>query len=149
MVVLSPQYGENTAFFSSFPFGGIYGQGILLAIPLEFQGKDISHFLWHSLAIKASHNRYGFVGNLPREPACRRAVIRKRQAIPSYWSYTCSTGGQPRSWTPTTGSGPFRRGIPHATNPLSGLRACTKPSEVFRFCSGNREAFPKVRLVQP
>ncbi|WP_302554594.1 hypothetical protein [Bilophila sp.] len=45
MVVLSPQYGEKYSLFSSFPFGGIYGQGILLAIPLEFQGKDISHFL--------------------------------------------------------------------------------------------------------
>ena len=39
MVVSSPQCGENTAFFSGFPLGGIQGQGILPVIPLELQGK--------------------------------------------------------------------------------------------------------------
>ena len=39
MVVPSPQYGENTTFFSGFPLGGILGQGLLPVIPLELQGK--------------------------------------------------------------------------------------------------------------
>ena len=44
MVVSSPQYGENTAFFSAFPLGGIHGQGILPVTPLEFQGKKHQPF---------------------------------------------------------------------------------------------------------
>jgi len=44
VVVSSPQYGENTAFFSGFPLGGIYGQGILPVIPLELQGKKHQPF---------------------------------------------------------------------------------------------------------
>ena len=44
MVVPSPQYGENTAFFSSFPINGIHSQGILLFLPLEFQGKKHQPF---------------------------------------------------------------------------------------------------------
>ena len=35
VVVSSPQCGENTAFFSGFPLGGNYGQGIFPVIPLE------------------------------------------------------------------------------------------------------------------
>ena len=41
MVVSSPQHGENTAFLS---VGGIHGQGLLLAIPLELQGKKHQPF---------------------------------------------------------------------------------------------------------
>ncbi|WP_302554297.1 hypothetical protein [uncultured Bilophila sp.] len=41
MVVSSPQHGENTAFLS---VGGIHGQGFLLAIPLELQGKKHQPF---------------------------------------------------------------------------------------------------------
>ena len=37
MVVLFPQYAENTAFLSDFPIGGIHSQNILLVIPLELQ----------------------------------------------------------------------------------------------------------------
>ena len=44
MVVSSPQCGENTAFFSGFPLGGIQGQGILPVIPLELQGKKHQPF---------------------------------------------------------------------------------------------------------
>ncbi|WP_302553775.1 hypothetical protein [uncultured Bilophila sp.] len=44
MVVSSPQCGENTAFFSGFPLGGIHGSGLLPVIPLELE-KSISHFL--------------------------------------------------------------------------------------------------------
>ena len=39
VVVSSPQHGENTAFFSNFPFGGLHSWGILLIIPLELQRK--------------------------------------------------------------------------------------------------------------
>ncbi|WP_337430591.1 hypothetical protein [Bilophila sp.] len=49
MVVSSPQRGENTAFFSSFPLGGIHSQGILLVIPLGSKEKSINPFLWCSL----------------------------------------------------------------------------------------------------
>jgi len=42
VVVSSPQCAENTAFFSSFPFGGI--QGALLVIPLKLQGKTSTTF---------------------------------------------------------------------------------------------------------
>jgi hypothetical protein len=38
VVVSSPQHGETTTFFSSFPLGGIHAWGILLVIPLAFQG---------------------------------------------------------------------------------------------------------------
>ena len=44
MVVSSPQCGENTAFFSGFFLGGIYGQGIFPFILLEFQGKKHQPF---------------------------------------------------------------------------------------------------------
>ena len=44
MVVSSPQHGENTAFFSSFPINGIHSQGILQFLPLEFQGKKHQPF---------------------------------------------------------------------------------------------------------
>ena len=44
VVVSSPQCGENTAFFSGFPLGGIHGSGLLPVIPLELE-KSISHFL--------------------------------------------------------------------------------------------------------
>ena len=35
VVVSSPQCGQNTAFFSVFPLGGIHSQGILSVNPLE------------------------------------------------------------------------------------------------------------------
>ena len=41
MVVLSPQYGENTDVFSSFPVDGLHTWDMLLVIPLEFQ--EIKH----------------------------------------------------------------------------------------------------------
>ena len=44
MVVSSPQRGENTGFFSSFPLGGNHGQGIFSVIPLELQGKKHQSF---------------------------------------------------------------------------------------------------------
>ena len=44
VVVSSPQRGENAAFFSSFPLGGIHSQGILLVVPLGLQGKSINLF---------------------------------------------------------------------------------------------------------
>ena len=44
MVVSSPQHGEHTAFFFSFPFGGIHNQGILPVIPLELQEKKHQPF---------------------------------------------------------------------------------------------------------
>ena len=44
VVVSSPLCGENTAFFSGFPLGGSYGQGILSVIPLELQGKKHQPF---------------------------------------------------------------------------------------------------------
>jgi len=50
MVALPPQHGENTAFFSRFPLGGIHSQGILPIISLQLQGKSINHFLGHSLS---------------------------------------------------------------------------------------------------
>jgi len=37
VVVLSPQYDENTDVFSIFPGDGLHAWGILLIIPLEFQ----------------------------------------------------------------------------------------------------------------
>ncbi|WP_303238071.1 hypothetical protein, partial [uncultured Bilophila sp.] len=37
VVVSSPQFGENTAFFSSFSVGGLHGWSILSVIPLELQ----------------------------------------------------------------------------------------------------------------
>ena len=40
---------KNTAFFFSFPLGGIHAYDIFPVIPLELQGKNISHFLWHGL----------------------------------------------------------------------------------------------------
>ncbi|WP_308771720.1 hypothetical protein [uncultured Bilophila sp.] len=53
MVVSSPQYDENTAFFSIFPLGGIHGQGIFPVNPLELQGKSINHF-YGTAFLKAS-----------------------------------------------------------------------------------------------
>ena len=50
VVASSPQHGENAAFLSSFPLGGIHSQGILPVIPLELQGIRHNHFLWHSLS---------------------------------------------------------------------------------------------------
>ena len=44
VVVSSPQFGENTAFFFGFPLGGIHGQGILPVIPLELQEKASAIF---------------------------------------------------------------------------------------------------------
>ena len=44
VVVSSPQCGENTAFFSGFPFGGSHGSGILPVVPLELE-KSIGLFL--------------------------------------------------------------------------------------------------------
>ncbi|WP_302553188.1 hypothetical protein [uncultured Bilophila sp.] len=44
VVVSSPQRGENAAFFSSFPLGGIHSQGILLVVPLGLQGKKHQPF---------------------------------------------------------------------------------------------------------
>ncbi|MBS6142398.1 MAG: hypothetical protein KH745_07380 [Bilophila sp.] len=52
IVALSPQYSENTSFFSSFPLGG---KGILLVVPLELQEKNISRFLWRSLSKRLCH----------------------------------------------------------------------------------------------
>jgi len=44
VVVSSPQHGEHTAFFSSFPLGGIHGQSILPVIPLGLQKKASTIF---------------------------------------------------------------------------------------------------------
>ncbi|WP_302553489.1 hypothetical protein [uncultured Bilophila sp.] len=44
VVVSSPQCGETYGFFSSFPLGGIHGQGIFPVIPLELQGKKHQPF---------------------------------------------------------------------------------------------------------
>ena len=44
VVASSPQHGENVAFLSSFPLGGIHSQGILPVIPLELQGKKHQPF---------------------------------------------------------------------------------------------------------
>ena len=41
MVVLSPQHGGNTGFFSSFPVNGLHAWGILLVVSLGFQ--EIRH----------------------------------------------------------------------------------------------------------
>ena len=49
VVASSPQHGENTAFFSGFPLGGIHDQGIFPSIHLELQEKSINCFLRHSL----------------------------------------------------------------------------------------------------
>ncbi|WP_337431481.1 hypothetical protein [Bilophila sp.] len=44
MVVSSPQHGEKTGFFSSFPLGWIHSRGVFLVIHLEFQGKKHQPF---------------------------------------------------------------------------------------------------------
>ena len=44
MVVLFHQYTENICFFSKLSAGGLCDWGILLVIPLEFQGKKHQPF---------------------------------------------------------------------------------------------------------
>ena len=51
VVVLSPQYAEATDVFSSFSLMDS-AFSLLLVIYLEFQGKSINHFLWHTLFVR-------------------------------------------------------------------------------------------------
>ena len=71
VVVSSLPCGENTAFFFSFPIGGIHSQGILLVIPLELlelQGKSISRFLWHSQPFVVVTPRIGLPNQRTKPP---------------------------------------------------------------------------------
>ena len=54
MVVSSPTYSENTAFFSSFPL--VDGWGMLSAIPSEFH-ESANHSLWRSQGKKKGRPR--------------------------------------------------------------------------------------------
>ena len=79
MVVLYHQYTEKHILFLHFSAGGLYDWGILLIISLEFQGKSINRFLWHSLL----KNSKTITNNVPAiEPAngkrlhcCRRVEL--------------------------------------------------------------------------
>ena len=58
MVVLSRQYAEKYILFLQFSAGGLHDWGILLVIPLELQGKNISHFPWHSQNKNSLSSKY-------------------------------------------------------------------------------------------
>lgn len=76
--------------FSPFPAGGLYDWGILLIIFLEFQGKSINRFLWHSLlncskaiinnvtAIEPANGKFGEKGCIVAvEWSCLSTMLRK------------------------------------------------------------------------
>ncbi|WP_302554802.1 hypothetical protein, partial [uncultured Bilophila sp.] len=76
--------------FSPFPAGGLYDWVILLIIFLEFQGKSIIRFLWHSLlncskaiinnvtAIEPANGKFGEKGCIVAvEWSCLSTMLRK------------------------------------------------------------------------
>ena len=97
MVISSPQHGENTAFFSSFSLGGLYGWDILLVILFELQGKrhqpfsmiqpfsmllrQNNHILWQRQIfienVNVSASRQGGLsrGSLARMPPSLSALL--------------------------------------------------------------------------
>ena len=90
MVVLYHQYTEKHILFLHFSAGGLYDWGILLIISLEFQGKSINRFLWHSLlknsktitnnvpAIEPANGKFGEKGCIVAvEWSCLSTMLRK------------------------------------------------------------------------
>ena len=97
VVISSPQHGENTAFFSSFSLGGLYGWDILLVIPFELQEirhqpfsmiqpfsillRQNNHILWQSQIfienVNVSASRQGGLsrGSLARMPLSLSALL--------------------------------------------------------------------------
>ncbi len=105
--------------FSPFPAGGLYDWGILLIIFLEFQGKSINRFLWHSLlncskaiinnvtAIEPANGKFGEKGCIVAvEWSCLSTMLRK-------WNNHIPWRPSEKAPSPNLSGCPLFKRVPH------------------------------------